>query len=54
MHTLAVADGFAINPEKVGCMVGTMIGVFASGNGEDADNAASFDWFEQRSGFQAV
>ena len=29
-------------------MVGTMIGVFASGNGENVDNAASFDWFEHR------
>ena len=48
MRTLAEADGFAINPEKVGCMVGTMIGVFASGNGADVDNAASFDWFEHR------
>ena len=43
-----MADAAGINPEKVGCMVGTMIGVFASGNGEDVDNAASFDWFEHR------
>ena len=48
IQILAVADGFAINPEKVGCMAGVMIGVFASGNGKDVDNAASFDWFEHR------
>ncbi len=45
---LAGADGFAINPEKVGCMTGTMIGVFASGNGTDSHNEAAFSWFEHR------
>ena len=35
-----------INPEKVGCMTGTMIGMFASGNGTESDNYAAFDWFE--------
>ncbi len=48
LHVLSVSDGFAINPEKVGCMTGTMIGVFASGNGTDSGNEASFDWFEHR------
>lgn len=46
LNTLCVADGRRINPEKVGCMSGTMIGMFASGNGADSDNAACFDWFE--------
>ncbi|MBO5999812.1 MAG: family 43 glycosylhydrolase, partial [Lachnospiraceae bacterium] len=31
---------------KSGGMVGTMIGMFASGNGADTDNEAAFDWFE--------
>ena len=43
---LCVADGTLINPEKVGCMAGTMLGMFASGNGVDSDNVADFDWFE--------
>ncbi|MBP5744087.1 MAG: hypothetical protein J6W44_04160, partial [Oscillospiraceae bacterium] len=30
----------------VGCMVGEMLGVFASGNGTDSENAACFDWAE--------
>lgn len=46
LEVLAQADGYAINPEKVGCMVGTMVGVFASGNGTDSQNEAAFDWFE--------
>ncbi len=43
---LARANGAAINPEKVGCMTGEIIGVFASGNGKASDNTASFDWVE--------
>ncbi len=43
---LARADGAAINPEKVGCMVGEMLGLFASGNGTDSDNRAVFAWAE--------
>ena len=43
---LGCADGALINPEKVGCMVGEMLGVFASGNGVDSENAAQFDWAE--------
>lgn len=39
-------DGKLINPEKVGCMTGTLIGMYATGNGEDVDNQARFDWFE--------
>ena len=46
LETLCVADGALINPEKVGCMSGTMIGMFATGGGTDSDNTASFDWFE--------
>lgn len=39
------ADGKVINPEIVGGMVGTMVGMYASGNGRDSDNVAAFDWF---------
>jgi alpha-N-arabinofuranosidase len=46
LKELATASGAAINPEKVGCMTGEIIGVFASGNGEESDNSASFDWVE--------
>ncbi len=46
---LFVADGRNINPEIVGCMTGTMIGVFATGNGQDSENVAQFDWFEMKS-----
>lgn len=35
-----------INPEKVGCMAGTLIGMFATANGKESDNIAEFDWFE--------
>ena len=48
MKELCKADGRVINPEKVGGMVGTVIGMFASGNGTDSDNRASFDWFEMK------
>ena len=43
---LARADGAAINPEKVGCMVGEMLTLFASGNGAESDNRALFAWAE--------
>lgn len=46
LRELCVADGRKINPEKVGCMCGTMLGVFATGNGTDSEKQAEFDWFE--------
>lgn len=42
------ADGRKINPEKVGGMVGTMLGMYASGNGKDSHNIAAFDWFAHK------
>ena len=39
-------DGSLINPEKAGCMCGTLLGVYATGNGRNIDNAAAFDWME--------
>lgn len=42
------ADGREINPEEVGCMTGTMIGMFASANGDESSNEADFDWFEMK------
>ena len=43
---LCAVDGRTINPEKVGCMVGTMIGMYASANGEESTNCAEFEFFE--------
>lgn len=48
MQELCVTDGRLICPEQIGCMSGTLIGIFASGNGRDSANEASFDWFELR------
>ncbi len=39
-------DGHILNPEKVGCMVGTMLGMYASSNDTVSDNAAEFRFFE--------
>lgn len=41
----ADADASAINPEEVGGMIGTMIGMFATSNGNESNNEAAFDWF---------
>lgn len=46
LKELIVADGRIINPEKVGCMTGTLLGMYATGNGTESDNKAAFDWFE--------
>ena len=45
LNELTVVDGSLINPEKVGCMCGTMLGMFATGNGTNVNNEAKFDWF---------
>lgn len=42
------ADGRVINPERVGGMIGTCVGMFASANGQSSDNTAAFDWFEYK------
>ena len=47
-HELARADGAAINPEKVGCMVGEVLGLFASANSTHSENSARFLWAEYR------
>ena len=41
------ADGRRINPEIVGGMVGTLVGVFATANhnSSPSENSAAFDWF---------
>ena len=46
LKELCKVDGTLINPEKVGCMCGTMLGMYATGNGEDSENVAAFDWFQ--------
>ena len=43
---LGRADGARVNPEKVGCMVGEMLGMFVSGNGKPGSHRAAFDWAE--------
>ena len=42
----ARADGAVINSEKVGCMVGEVLGLYASGNGGKSENKALFRWSE--------
>ena len=44
LRNLSCADGAVINPEKVGCMVGEMLGLYASGNGGKSENSALFCW----------
>lgn len=39
-------DGCEINPEEIGGMIGTMIGMYATANGEESKNEAAFDYFE--------
>ena len=46
LQELCEFDGRIINPEKVGCMTGTMIGMYATANGADSDNKAVFSYFE--------
>ena len=46
LSELCSFDGRIINPEKVGCMTGTVVGMFASGNGTDSSNRAAFSFFE--------
>ncbi|MEH7492005.1 glycoside hydrolase family 43 protein [Neobacillus niacini] len=39
-------DGRILNPDSAGGFVGTYIGMFASSNGNQSENAADFDWFD--------
>lgn len=48
LEELCKVDGGLINPEKVGCMCGTLLGMYATGNGMDSDNCAEFDWFKYK------
>lgn len=41
-----IADGREINPEEIGGMIGTLVGMFATGNGVESRNEAAFDYFE--------
>lgn len=43
---LAKGDSTKISTEQIGSMTGTMIGMYATGNGTDSENHAAFDWFE--------
>ncbi len=42
---LCEADGKRINPEELGPMTGTMLGMFATANETQSDAWAEFDWF---------
>ncbi len=42
------ADGRVLDPERVGPMAGTMLGMYATGNGKDSENVAAFDWFSYK------
>lgn len=44
------ADGSLINPEIVGGMIGTLLGMYTSANGEFSENYAEFEWFEYMGG----
>lgn len=46
LKELCIADGKKINSEIVGCMTGTIVGMYATGNGRESENFAEFDWFE--------
>ena len=39
------ADSALLNPPSIGTYTGFLLGLFASGNGEESRNQASFDWF---------
>ena len=43
-----VCDGAEINPEEIGGMIGTMIGMYATANGAESENCAAFDYFEMK------
>ena len=49
LRELCTADASVLNPEVVGGMVGTLIALFASGNGTDSEQYARFDWFSYHS-----
>ncbi len=46
LKELAVVDGQLISTEQTGCMTGTMLGMYATGNGSRIDNRAAFLWAE--------
>lgn len=46
LKEFAKGDSTKISTEQIGCMTGTMIGMYATGNGKNVDNQATFAWFE--------
>lgn len=42
-------DGKILNPEEVGPMAGTLIAIYATGNGVTTENEAAFEYFEMKS-----
>lgn len=45
---LCTVDLTRINPPDIGGLTGTLIGLYASGNGDDSQNEAAFDWMDYR------
>lgn len=45
LSKLTTIDGRLINTEKLGCLSGVSVGMYATGSGQDSENIASFDWF---------
>ncbi|KGA97442.1 arabinofuranosidase [Alkalihalobacillus alcalophilus ATCC 27647 = CGMCC 1.3604] len=41
-------DGRLLSTDRAGGFVGTYIGMFATSNGQESQNAADFDWFEYK------
>ncbi len=46
LKEFAKGDSTKISTEQIGCMTGTMLGMYATGNGKNVDNQAEFEWFE--------
>jgi len=47
-RTLARVDGRLLSSHPSGVFVGTVVGMYASGNGRRSAGRADFDWFEYR------
>ena len=48
LQPLCTVDLKRINPPQIGGLTGTLIGLFASGNGSKSDHEAVFDWIDYR------
>jgi len=46
LKELCRVDTTLLATKQNGCLTGTLLGMFASGNGSDSENSAGFDWFQ--------